>query len=100
MVESGALCDLQQFNRPTRISGTIELDMNLIYDTVLANGIFLGKEGYFVRVVVNLSHTVITDIGIISSVSVSAETDGSIAEQATIILGVDGDSGLTTAVVA
>jgi hypothetical protein len=100
MVESGALCDLQQFNRPTRISGTIELDMNLIYDTVSANGIFLGKEGYFVRVVVNLSHTVITDIGIISSVSVSAETDGSIAEQATIILGVDGDSGLTTAVVA
>lgn len=100
MVESGALCDIQQYNRPTRISGTIELDMNLIYDTVGANGIFLGKEGYFVRVVANLSHTVITDIGIISSVSISAEADGVISEQVTITLAVDGDSGLTGAVVA
>jgi hypothetical protein len=100
MVESGALCDIQQYNRPTRVSGTIELDMNLVFDTVAANGIFLGKEGYFVRVVANLSHTVITDIGIISSVSISAETDGTISEQVTITLAVDGDSGLTGAVVA
>lgn len=100
MVESGALCDIQQYNRPTRVSGTIELEMNLIYDTANANGIFLGKEGYFARVVANLSHTVITDIGIISSVSISAETDGTITEQVTITLAVDGDSGLTSAVVA
>lgn len=99
MVESGALCDIQQFNRPTRVSGTVELELNLIYDTVSANGIFLGKEGYFVRVVANLSHTVITDIGIITSVSISAETDGSITEQVSITLAVDGDSGLTSAVV-
>lgn len=98
MVESGALCDIQQFNRPTRISGTIELDMNLNYSTSSANGIFLGKEGFYVRVVANLGFTVITDIGIISSVSIGVETDGMISEQATITLAVDGDSGLTSAV--
>jgi len=99
MVESGALCDLQQFNRPTRTSGTVEMDMNLNYSTSAANGIFLGREGYFARVVANLGYTVITDIGIITSVSIAVETDGMISEQVTITLGVDGDSGLSGAVV-
>ena len=42
MVESGAMCDIQQFNRPTRVSGTIEMELNLDYNASAAAGLFLG----------------------------------------------------------
>ncbi len=93
MVESGAMCDLQQFNRPTRVSGTIELDLNLDYSTVGAAGLFLGKEGWYVNVLVDLGQTRLNDLGLVTSVSTSAETDGTVSEQVTITLGVDGATG-------
>ena len=93
MVESGAMCDIQQFNRPTRLSGTIELDLNLDYSTVGAAGLFLGKEGWYVNIIVDLGQTRMTDLGLVTSVSTSAETDGTVSEQVTITLGVDGATG-------
>ena len=93
MVESGALCDLQQFNRPTRISGTVELELNLDYSTVGAAGLFLGKEGWYVNILVDLGQTRLNDLGLVTSVSTSAETDGTVSEQVTITLGVDGANG-------
>jgi|GWRWMinimDraft_5_1066013.scaffolds.fasta_scaffold00641_5 hypothetical protein len=93
MVESGAMCDLQQFNRPTRLSGTVEMELNLDYNTVSGAGLFLGKEGWYVNVLVDLGQTRLNDLGLVASVSTSAETDGSITEQVTITLGVDGANG-------
>jgi len=93
MVESGALCDLQQFNRPTRVSGTVELELNLDYSTVGAAGLFLGKEGWYVNILVDLGQTRLNDLGLVTSVSTSAETDGTVSEQVTITLGVDGANG-------
>lgn len=93
MVESGALCDIQQFNRPTRISGTLEMELNLDYNTASAAGLFLGKEGWYVNVLVDLGQTRLNDLGLVTSVSTSAETDGTITEQVSITLGVDGATG-------
>lgn len=93
MVESGAMCDLQQFNRPTRVSGTIEMELNLDYSTVVGAGLFLGKEGWYVNVLVDLGLNRLNDLGLVTSVSTGAETDGSITEQVTITLGVDGATG-------
>lgn len=93
MVESGAMCDIQQFNRPTRFSGTIEMELNLDYNAVAAAGLFLGKEGWYVNILVDLGQTRLNDLGLVSSVSTSAETDGTVTEQVTITLGVDGATG-------
>ena len=93
MVESGAMCDIQQFNRPTRVSGTIEMELNLDYNASAAAGLFLGKEGWYVNVLVDLGQTRLNDLGLVTSVSTSAETDGTVTEQVTITLGVDGATG-------
>lgn len=94
-VEGGAFCDTEMKMVPTRKSGTVEMELIL---PAASNAVFYGQEGKYCRVTTDLGNQTISDVGVISSTSTSADLDGIITESVTITLGISGVAAMSAVV--
>lgn len=93
--DGGAFCDTEMKMVPTRVSGTVEMELIV---PAASSTIFYGQEGRYCRVTTDIGYTTLSDVGVVTSTSISSDLDGIITESVTITLGISGVTAMSAIV--